>query len=101
MPNGFFLGEPLSISKKSWKFETSGGGLEEPKNNEEATKSFIIKPGPVLFFNPSDGSVLGKVEKSVDGSKAMLVCEHDGEYTALTTNPKDGSLEILKASISQ
>jgi hypothetical protein len=100
IPEGLFLGEPLSISRKSWKFGTSGGGFKEPGKGEDAEpKAFRIKPGPVLVFNPNDGSVLGKVEKSADGSKAMLVCEHDGEYTALTTNREDGTLEILKASI--
>jgi hypothetical protein len=102
IPDGLFLGEPLSISRKSWKFNTSGGGFKVPqKDEEDVPKGFVIKPGPVLIFNPNDGSVLGKVEKSADGPKASLVCEHDGEYTALTSNRDDGTVEILKASIPQ
>jgi hypothetical protein len=101
MPDGFFLAAPLSIGKRSWEFETSRGGFKEPKENEEAPKGFAIKPGPVLVFDPNDGSVLRKIDKSADSSKAVLVCEHDGEYTALTTDHNDGSLEVLKASIPQ
>jgi len=99
IPEGFFLGEPLSIGKRSWSFETSGGGFKEPKENEEPPKMFAIKPGPVLVFDPYEGSALRKIEKSPDNSQAVLVCEHDGEYTALTTDHTDGSLEVLKASI--
>ena len=101
IPDGFFLGEPLSIGKQGWSFETSGGGFKEPKENEEPLKMFAIKPGPVLVFDPHEGSVLRKIDKSPDNSQAVLVCEHDREYTALTTDHNDGSLEILKASIPQ
>ena len=99
VPDGFFLGLPLSIGKRGWVFETSGGGFTEPKENERPPVAFAIKPGPVLVFDPSDGSVLRKIEKSADNSNAELICEHEGEYTALTTDPADGSLEVLKASI--
>ncbi|WP_058187493.1 hypothetical protein [Terracidiphilus gabretensis] len=99
MPDGFFLGEPLSIGRQGWSFETSGGGFKEPKENEPPPKMFAIKPGPVLVFNPYDGVVLRKIDKPADSPKAVLVCEQDGEYTAVTTDHTDGSLELLKASI--
>ncbi len=99
IPDGFFLGELLSLGKRDWSFETSGGGFKEPKENEEPPKMFLIKPGPVLDFDPSDGSVLRKIEKSADDSRVVLVCEQDREYTALTTDRTDGGLEVLKASI--
>jgi hypothetical protein len=101
MPEGFFLGEPLSIGKSGWSFETSGGGINEPKENEERSKvfAFALKPGPVLVFDPYDGSVLRKIDKSPDSPRAVLVCEQNGEFTALTTDHADGSLELLKAKI--
>lgn len=99
IPDGIFLDEPLAIGKQGWSFETSRGGFKEPKENEEPPKMFAIKPGPVLVFNPYDGSVLRKIEKSPDSSQAVLLCERDGEFTALTTDHNDGSLEVLKASI--
>jgi hypothetical protein len=99
VPDGLFLGEALSVGKRSWSFETSRGGFKEPKENEEPPKMFAIDPGPVLVFDPNDGSVLRKIDKSPDNSQARLVCEKDGEFTALTTDHTDGSLEVLKASI--
>ena len=99
MPDGLFLGEPLSISKQGWIFETLRGGLKEPEKNELKGEVFVLASGPVLVFDPSDGSVLRKIDKPADSSGAVLVCEHDGEYTALTTDKTDGSLEVLKASI--
>ena len=60
---------------------------------------FVINPGPVLVFSPFDDSLLREVSKPLDSSKAVLVCEQDGEYTALTTDRADGTLEVMKASI--
>jgi hypothetical protein len=99
IPDGFFLAEPLSLGKQSWSFESSGGGFKEPKQGETATKMFVINPGPVLVFSPFDDSLLREVSKPLDSSKAVLVCEQDGEYTALTTDRADGALEVMKASI--
>ena len=99
IPDGFFLGEPLSISMQGWIFETLGSGLKEPKESELKGRVSTLASGPVLVFDPSDGSVLRKIDKPADASGAMLICEHDGEYTALTTDIPDGNLEILKTSV--
>jgi hypothetical protein len=100
IPKGLYLDTPLSISRNGWTFAMSGGGRDHP-NEEDTPQAFVIKPGPVLIFNPSDGSARRRIEKSANDQRAVLACEHDGEYTALTTSREDGSLQVLKATIPQ
>jgi len=84
------LGSFLSASDSSWKIKTfantdSNGTLHE---------------GPVYEFNPVDGSAIRRIDMPKEVN-ALLACEHNEEYTAITTDRDTGRLEILRGHVAK
>jgi len=90
LPAGATLASFLSSTDTSWKIKTIA----------KTDAKGILHEGPVYEFNSSDGSLIRRIDMP-NGARATLACEHDGEYTALTTEENTGRLEFLSGSISK
>jgi hypothetical protein len=105
IPKGFMLNSMLSMSGHTWKIATLTDHIEPSGSTGDGPpQSYALTNGPVFEFDPSSGAALRRIEAPEtpkDAPGTPLVCEYEGEYTALTTDPKSGSLELLKASIPQ
>jgi hypothetical protein len=99
IPKGFVLETLLSTSGHRWKVSTLGAKVETNTYKDSETHSYAMEYGPIFEFDPADGAVLRRIDRPEGPPWAMLTCEHDGEYAAFTTDAKDGSLELLKASV--
>lgn len=96
LPRGYTLSSFLSASPSSWKIKTFAKA--ETWKDVNGTSYGTLMDGPVFEFNPSDGSLIRRIDMPKD-STARLVCEHNGDYTALTTDAKTGRLQMLKGYI--
>lgn len=94
LPKGTAIASFLSHNESLWKIRTF---VDEKVTTDSKTgqTSGDLDTGPVLEFNSFDGSLLRRFEEPAK-LNARLTCEHNGDYTAITTDPKDGRLEILK-----
>lgn len=100
VPKGFFLSSMLSMSGYTWKIATVSNHIEPAKSADSGPpQAYALTNGPVFEFDPSSGAVLRRIDTPKDAPGNSLVCEYDGQYTALTTDPKNGRFELLKASI--
>lgn len=103
IPKGFMLDSMLSMSGHTWKMATVTDHIEPVKSADGGPPhAYALTNGPVFEFDPSSGAALRRIdapETPKDAPGTPLVCEYDGEYTSLTTDPKSGSLVLLKASI--
>ncbi|HEX3437792.1 MAG TPA: hypothetical protein VHT24_13570, partial [Pseudacidobacterium sp.] len=88
----------LSADASSWRIKSFA--LAESKTDGNGMSYGVLREGSVFEFNPYDGSVIRKIDMPKD-SNATVVCEHNGDYLALTTDAKTGRLEILKGYISR
>lgn len=96
LPKGTSIGSFLSRNGYRWKVLTYSTAkiTTDDKNGE---KSGELKQGAVLEFNSFDGTLLRRIDLP-EKRNALLACEHSGDYSALTTDPKDGRLEIVKGA---
>jgi hypothetical protein len=99
IPKGFVLETLLSTDGHRWKVSTLSEQVETIKVKDSDSHSYAMKYGPIFEFDPADGTALRRIERPESASWAVLACEHDGEYAAFTTDAKDGSLELMKASV--
>jgi hypothetical protein len=96
LPKGTAIASFLSRKESLWRVRTfTGETITTDTKTGQTTGD--LQAGPVLEFNSSDGSLLRRIEQPTN-LNASLACEHNGDYTALTTDPKDGRLEILKGT---
>jgi len=95
LPTGIVVSSLLSRNGSLWKVRTNTD-VKITKDDKGRASGLQID-GPVLEFNSFDGSLLRRIERhtKLDG---ILACEHNGDYTALATDSKDGRLEILKGT---
>lgn len=99
LPKGFAIASLLAQDGYLWTVR-SYGNLKTETDDKTGQKSGSMNEGPVFVFNAFDGSLVRKIELPVD-LNALLACEHNGDYTALTTDPKDGRLEVLNGTESR
>ena len=99
IPKGFVLETLLSTSGYRWKVTTLSEKVETNTDKDSRVQSYGMKFGPIFEFDPADGSALRRIDRPEGPPWTTLACEHDGEYAAFTTDEKDGSLELLKASV--
>jgi hypothetical protein len=100
IPKGFFLSSILSIGGRTWKIATVSNHIEPAKSADGSPpQAYALTNGPVFEFDPSSGAALRRIDPPKDAPGNSLVCEYDGQYTALTTDTKNGHLELLQANI--
>jgi hypothetical protein len=98
LPEGVVVAGLLSHTKSVWKMRTNANiRLDSPNERTGKIDGALQSEGPLLDFSSSDGSLLRRIDRptNVDG---IIACEHNGDYTAITTDSKDGRLEIRKAT---
>lgn len=94
LPPGATLATVLSATRNSWKIRTYS--KSEMRTDEQTGSQYaVLKGGATLEFNPLDGTVRREIDMP-QGSKAKLVCEHDGDYLAIQTDAATGALQILQ-----
>jgi len=96
LPPGTILDSLISRNGSLWKVRTLSGAKVTTDNKTGHTVGDLTIDGPVLEFNSFDGSLIRRIERPTN--VFVLACEHNGDYTALTTDEKDGRLEILKGT---
>ena len=94
LPPGTILASLLSRNGPLWKVRTLSGAKVVTDNKTGQTVGDVTIDGPVLEFNSFDGSLIRRIERPTN--VFVLACEHNGDYMALGTDPKDGRLVILK-----
>jgi hypothetical protein len=93
LPTGIVVAALLSRNGSLWKVRTNTD--VKITSVEKDKESALQTDGPVLEFNSFDGSLLRRIDRPKE-LNGILACEHNGDYMALGTDPKDGRLVILK-----
>lgn len=96
LPKGTSIDSFLSQSGYVWKVRTYSG-IEIMKDSKTGETTGNMTQGSILEFNSFDGSLLRKINLPAK-MNGLIACEHNGDYTALTTDPKDGRLELVKGT---
>ena len=96
LPKGTSLDSFLSRSGYVWKVRTYSS-TKVRTDSKTGEQSGEMTQGSILEFNSFDGSLLRKINLPAK-MNGFIACEHNGDYTALTTDPKDGRLELVKGA---
>lgn len=93
LPKGIAIAELLAQDGSLWTVRTYTN-LQIETDSKTGQKSGSMHEEPVFVFNSFDGSLVHRIDLPAKFN-GLLACEHNGDYTALTTDPKDGRLEVL------
>jgi len=95
----------LPPGEKIWQIIPSNGrtwdvifGHADQGSVEDGVPPGLFKPEGVGEFDPETGELLHLVIPGPKHHPASLACEEDGLFTALSTDPKDGSLLVEEAT---
>ena len=91
LPPGYLIHSLLSVNGAYWTVSTYG----DAKIDKD---SVDLRNGPIFQFNSFDGSLLRRID-APEKLNNNIICAHDGEFTAMTTDKDTGRLEMLSGSV--
>lgn len=74
------------------------GHVDTQGSSERGVPAGLFKPDRIGVFDPETGVMLHFIDSGPDHYPVSLACENDGVFIALSTDPKDGSLLLEKAT---
>lgn len=99
VPSGYSLDSFFSLTPTSWEIHTNLPAIiNTDPNTSQATAGF--HPGPVLNFNAVDGSVIEEI-RMPKRPNGILVCDHNGTYTAFGTAHLTGEITLLTGHVDE
>lgn len=97
LPPGYLMRSLLSINGAYWTVSA----FDDAKILPEPTgRSAVFRNGPLFQFNSFDGSLIRRIDIPKN-LKNNVLCAHDGQFTALTTDKDTGRLETVTGSVPQ
>lgn len=96
LPPGYLIHSLLSVNGAYWTVSAFEDVEIVPQ--ERGGSSPVFRTGPLFQFNSLDGSLIRKIDIPKKPYNNVL-CAHDGEFTALTTDKDTGRLEWLTGSV--
>ncbi len=75
------------------------GQADERGSAEDGLPSGLFRPNKIAEFDPGTGDLLRYLDAGSSHYPISISCEHDGRFTALSEDPKDGSL-LLEAAVA-
>lgn len=96
LPPGYLIRSLLSMNGAYWTVSTYTDAKIIPQASGKG--SAVFRNGPLFQFNSLDGSLVRRID-SPERLHYNVLCAHDGEFTALTTDKGTGRLEVLTGSV--
>ena len=96
LPKGEDIGEFIPTDGRTWKLVLGHTNEKE----ENGLPSGYLKLDKIGEFDPTTGELLKYIDAGKDHYPSSLACEVGGEYLAIRTDPKDGSLVVEKGTPS-
>lgn len=97
LPPGYLIRSLLSINRAYWTISTYANAKILSDANQEGGRA-VFGNGPLFQFNSFDGSLVRRID-APEKLNNNVMCAHDGEFTALTTDKDTGRLETLTGSV--